>query len=146
MSKDFWEEMALDLLEINLNGNSLNMGSIRELFKEQPSILDDLNIQLDGDNVDNLDEALYGGRPQIIEIREAKPSEIYHCKPCNRRFKRGDNFRRHLATKLHNRRQRAYEIAAQENLAEPKNEIAAEESKTNSTTKLNHGTGSNETR
>ena len=109
----FWENLALDLLEKNLNGDSLNSATLKELFKEKPHILTELDIQVDGEPVQDVDKALYGGRPQVIEIREAKPTEIYSCKACNRFFKRGDNFRRHLRTALHLRRQRAFEIAAQ---------------------------------
>ena len=113
-----WEECALSVLEMNLNGHSLNHNSLKELFKADPSILEDLDIKDGEEDVDDLDKALYGGRPQVIEIREAKPTEIFHCKACNRSFKRGDNFRRHLQSKLHQKRQRAMEIAAQEESAE----------------------------
>ena len=108
---DFWEDIALDLLEKNLNGHSLNAQSLKELFKERPEILEELDIQADGSDVQDIDKALYGGRPQVIEIREAKPNEIYSCLACNRTFKRGDNWRRHLRSALHKRRQRAYELA-----------------------------------
>ena len=118
-----WEECALNLLEMNLNGHSLNHNSLKELFKADPSILEDLDIKDGEEDVDDLDKALYGGRPQVIEIREAKPTEIFHCKACNRSFKRGDNFRRHLQSKLHEKRQRAMEIAAQEDLAEENEKI-----------------------
>ena len=117
-----WEECALSLLEMNLNGHSLNHNSLKELFKDDPSILEDLDIKNGEEDVEDLDKALYGGRPQVIEIREAKPTEIFHCKACNRSFKRGDNFRRHLQSRLHQKRQRAMEIAAQEDTAE-KDEI-----------------------
>ena len=117
-----WEECALSLLEMNLNGHSLNHNSLKELFRADPSILEDLDIKDGEEDVDDLDKALYGGRPQVIEIREAKPTEIFHCKACNRSFKRGDNFRRHLQSRLHQKRQRAMEIAAQEDTAE-KDEI-----------------------
>ena len=110
----FWEDLALDLLEKNLNGHTLNSQSLNELFKERPDVLEDLDIQMDGEEVADIDKALYGGRPQVIEIREAKPTEIYHCKACNRSFKRGDNFKRHLLSALHIRRQRAFELAMQE--------------------------------
>ena len=113
-----WEECALSLLEMNLNGHSLNHNSLKELFRADPSILEDLDIKDGEEDVDDLDKALYGGRPQVIEIREAKPTEIFHCKACNRSFKRGDNFRRHLQSKLHQKRQRAMAIAAQEDAAE----------------------------
>ena len=118
-----WEECALSLLEMNLNGHSLNHNSLKELFKADPSILEDLDIKDGEEDVEDLDKALYGGRPQIIEIREAKPTEIFHCKACNRSFKRGDNFRRHLQSKLHQKRQRAMEIAAQEDLADESEKI-----------------------
>ena len=115
---DFWEDTALKLLEMNLNGHSMNATGLKELFAEHPEILEELDIQDDGKNVEDIDEALYGGRPQIIEIREAKPTEVYHCKACNRSFKRGDNFRRHLQSALHQRRHRAMELANQEANAE----------------------------
>ena len=115
---DFWEDIALNLLEKNLNGHSLNSAALQDLFKERPDILEELDIMDDGAEVEDIDKALYGGRPQIIEIREAKPTEIYHCKACNRSFKRGDNFRRHLQSKLHQKRHRAMELANQEELAE----------------------------
>ena len=108
----FWENLALDLLETNLNGHSLNADSVRKLFAKNPDALPD--IDFNGEEVADLDKALYGGRPQIIEIREAKPTEIYHCRACVRSFKRGDNFRRHLNSALHTRRQRAMEISARE--------------------------------
>ena len=110
----FWEDLALNLLEKNLNGHSLNASSLKTLFEDRPDVLADLDIQMDGNEVENLDKALYGGRPQVIEIREAKPTEVYSCLACNRVFKRGDNWRRHLKSALHERRQRAFELAAQE--------------------------------
>ena len=118
MEDNFWEDLALNLLEKNLNGHSLNAQALRELFKERPDILEELDIQDDGNEVEDIDKALYGGRPQVIEIREAKPTEIYFCKACNRKFKRGDNFRRHLQSKLHQRRQRAMVLAMKEEKAE----------------------------
>ena len=105
-----WEECALTLLEQNLNGHSLNANTLKEIFPQD--ILAELNIMDGGNKVDNLDEALYGGRPQVIEIREAKPTEIYHCKACNRSFKRRDNFKRHMISSLHQRRQKAMELEA----------------------------------
>ena len=111
---DFWEDTALKLLEMNLNGHSMNATGLKQLFVDHPEILEELDIQDDGKAVEDIDSALYGGRPQIIEIREAKPTEIYHCKACNRSFKRGDNFRRHLQSKLHEKRHRALELAAAE--------------------------------
>ena len=121
-----WEGTALRLLEMNLNGDSLNSDTLKELFAESPQILEDLDITNDGESVQDLDRVLYGGRPQVIEIRELKPTQIHHCKACNRSFKRADNFRRHLATALHQRRQKRYELAAQiqqeEKLAKKEND------------------------
>ena len=108
-----WEGTALRLLEMNLNGDSLNNDALQELFAASPHILEDLDITNDGEEVNDLDRVLYGGRPQVIEIRELKPTQIHHCKACNRSFKRADNFRRHLATQLHQRRQKRFELAAQ---------------------------------
>jgi len=120
---EFWENLAIELLQHNLNGNSMNTQTLETMFKARPDILDELDIQMDGEDVENLDRALYAGQPQVIEIREAKPTEVYHCKACNRTFKRGDNFRRHLRSSLHEKRQRAFELAAQERIAEPKGEL-----------------------
>ena len=111
---EFWEDLALNLLEKNLNGHSLNADGLKELFAERPDVLEEMDIVHGNEKVTDIDKALYGGRPQVIEIREAKPTEIYHCKACNRSFKRGDNFRRHLNSTLHNKRQRAFELATRE--------------------------------
>lgn len=107
-----WEDTALHLLEMNLNGESLDANGLKSLFADYPSILEELDISNDGAQmaVSDIDRALYGGRPEIIEIRELKPTQIHHCKACNRSFKRADNFRRHLATNLHMRRQKAMEL------------------------------------
>ena len=117
----FWEDLALNLLEKNLNGHTLNSQALKELFKDKPEILEELDIQNDGNEVEDIDKALYGGRPQVIEIREAKPTEIYHCKACNRSFKRADNFKRHINSALHERRQRAFELAMREKNEDPEN-------------------------
>ena len=127
MGDYFWEDLALQLLEKNLNGHSLNSRALKELFKEKPEYLEELDIQEDGEKVEDIDQALYGGRPQIIEIREAKPTEIYHCKACNRSFKRGDNFRRHLQSRLHAKRHRAMTIAMQEKPAPKEDEKIPEQ-------------------
>ena len=119
-----WEECALTLLEQNLNGHSLNASSLKELFPED--ILAELNIMDDGNTVDDIDKALYGGRPQVIEIREAKPTEIYHCKACNRSFKRRDNFKRHMISSLHQRRQKAMELEARQREEEKQERELAE--------------------
>ena len=127
----FWEDLALNLLEKNLNGHTLNSQSLTELFKERPDVLEELDIQMDGEDVADIDKALYGGRPQVIEIREAKPTEIYHCKACNRSFKRGDNFKRHMLSALHQRRQRAFELAMQEEKSAKEDEMMDAESQEN---------------
>ena len=119
-----WEECALTLLEQNLNGHSLNASSLKEIFPED--ILAELNIMDDGNTVDDIDKALYGGRPQVIEIREAKPTEIYHCKACNRSFKRRDNFKRHMISSLHQRRQKAMELEARQREEEKQERELAE--------------------
>ena len=107
-----WEETALRLLEMNLNGETLNSDGLKDLFMDAPAVLQELDIvNEEGATVDNIDLALYGGRPQIVEIRELKPTEVHHCRPCNRSFKRADNFRRHLASALHARRTKALELA-----------------------------------
>jgi len=109
-----WEDTALKLLEMNLNGESLNEDGLNELFSTNPDILRELDIVGDdGSTVDSIDQALYGGMPKVIEIRELKPTQVHHCKACNRSFKRADNFRRHLATALHQRRQKAWELSQQ---------------------------------
>ena len=110
-----WEDTALRLLEMNLNGESLDANGLKDLFSGAPHILDELQIENGGEAMDvsQIDRALYGGRPEVIEIRELKPTQIHHCKACNRSFKRADNFRRHLATSLHKRRQRAMELQFQ---------------------------------
>ena len=113
MSNHDWENTALRLLEMNLNGETLNQDGLKTLFAANPHILEDLDITNDGETVEDLDRALYGGRPNVIEIRELKPTQIHHCKACNRSFKRADNFRRHLTTSLHQRRQKRFELAAQ---------------------------------
>ena len=120
-----WENTALTLLEKNLNGHSLNSDALKELFP--PEILNELDIRDNGSEVEDIDAALYGGRPQIIEIREAKPTEVYHCKCCNRSFKRRDNFKRHMLSSLHQRRHRAMEMEAL--AAKHEKEIANQESK-----------------
>ena len=110
-----WEDTALRLLEMNLNGESLDANGLKSLFAEAPDILDELDISNGEDQIslNEIDRTLYGGRPEIIEIRELKPTQVHHCKACNRSFKRADNFRRHLATNLHKRRQKAMELQLQ---------------------------------
>ena len=116
----FWEDLALNLLEHNLNGNSLNARMLKEMFKDRPELLEELDITNDGEKIKDIDEALYHGCPRVIEIREAKPNEVWSCKACERTFKRRDNFSRHLRSALHIRRQKAFELAQEELKATPK--------------------------
>ena len=64
----FWEDLALNLLEKNLNGHTLNAQSLKELFKERPDVLEELDIQMDGAEVEDIDKALYGGRPRQVVL------------------------------------------------------------------------------
>ena len=131
MSDFDWEETALRLLEMNLNGESLNSDALKTLFSDAPDILEELDITNDkGENVSNIDQALYGGRPKIIEIRELKPTQVHHCIACNRSFKRADNFRRHLASSLHARRTRAMEMARQLETEEKLEQARGQEERT----------------
>ena len=43
-----WEDTALRLLEMNLNGETLNQDGLKELFAPAPHILEDLDITNDG--------------------------------------------------------------------------------------------------
>ena len=131
MSDFDWEETALRLLEMNLNGESLNSDALKTLFSDAHDILEELHITNDkGENVSNIDQALYGGRPKIIEIRELKPTQVHHCIACNRSFKRADNFRRHLASSLHARRTRAMEMARQLETEEKLEQARGQEERT----------------
>ena len=131
MSDFDWEETALRLLEMNLNGESLNSDALKTLFADAPDILEELDITNDkGENVSNIDQALYGGRPKVIEIRELKPTQVHHCIACNRSFKRADNFRRHLASSLHARRTRAMEMARQLETEEKLEQARGQEERT----------------
>ena len=50
MSFNFdWEETALKLLEMNLNGETLNHDGLKELFAPAPHILEELDITNDGE-------------------------------------------------------------------------------------------------
>ena len=64
-------------------------------------------------NLDTLDKHLYGkGQSKIVEVRTAKPHEVYTCIPCGGKvFKRLDNFRRHKRCSLHLRRLKQYNDA-----------------------------------
>jgi len=61
MSEKFWEDLALNLLEKNLNGDSLNSDGLKQLFGRRQDILDELNIEMDGEEVGDLDRRSTGG-------------------------------------------------------------------------------------
>jgi len=109
----FWEDTALKLLEINLNGDSLDANGLKSLFSTRPELLAELDIMEGEEQVTDIDKALYGGRPNVLEIRELKPHQVHHCRACNRTFKRADNLRRHLRSALHERRTRAMALEEQ---------------------------------
>lgn len=104
----FWENLAYDLLEMNLNNSAINERVLTDLFKERPELLDDLDFG-DGMNIGNLDEKLYAGKADVIEVREAKSHELWECVPCGKKFRRKDNLQRHLRSGLHARRLAKYE-------------------------------------
>ena len=55
---------------------------------------------------------MYGKIPhQVVELREAKKHELFHCVPCNKTFKRRDNLNRHMRSGLHGRRVAQYAMA-----------------------------------
>ena len=109
---EFYKNLSYDLLEMLLNGDALNAQIIKNLFKQRPDILEDMHFG-EGITVENLDQHLYGGgETKTIEIRTAKPHEIYTCVPCGGKvFRRVDNFRRHLNCSLHQRRLAQYQAA-----------------------------------
>ena len=106
MEDYFYEDLALKLLEMNLNGDSLNKQILKDLFKEKPHVLDE--IFGDETTLDSLDAQLYSGRPDIVEVRDAKKHELWECIPCGRTFRRKDNLDRHLRSSLHERRLKKY--------------------------------------
>ena len=105
MEDHFYEDLAWKLLEINLNRDSLNSSLLKDMFKDKPHILGQINFG-EGVDIDNLDKHLYNANPDTVEIltRPAKKNEVYECIPCNRIFKRSDNWQRHCKTGLHERR------------------------------------------
>ena len=123
----FWEDTALKLLEMSLNGDSLDAKGLKDLFAQKPELLAELDIMEGEEQVTDIDRALYGGRPNVLEIRELKPHQVHHCRACNRTFKRADNLRRHLRSALHERRTRALALEEQ---------IKAEEKLERETTKV----------
>ena len=101
--KNFWENLAYSLLEMNLNNDSLNKQILTDMFKAKPGILRAMDFG-DGMSIDDLDSKLYSGKADIIEVREAKPHELWECVPCGKTFRRKDNRDRHLRSSLHERR------------------------------------------
>ena len=103
----FWENLAYTLLEMNLNGDGLNKHIMGDLFKDKPEILAQLDFG-EGVKVQDLDKHLYAGQPDIIDVRTAKPHELWECLPCGKTFRRKDNLDRHLRSALHARRLKVY--------------------------------------
>ena len=108
----FWENLSYDLLEMHLNQDGINAQILKQLFRERPEILEQMDF---GNNVglDGLDKHLYGkGQTKVVEVRTAKAHEVYTCIPCGGKiFKRRDNYRRHKRCSLHIRRLEQYENA-----------------------------------
>jgi len=120
----FWENLAYSLLEYNLNGDTLNAQILKDLFKEKPNILETMDFG-DGIGITGLDEHMYKGKPDVVEVREAKAHELFECIPCGRVFRRRDNLDRHLRTGLHGRRKAAYDEAERRKRAEREEAEAA---------------------
>ena len=36
----------------------------------------------EGTSIENLDSQLYSGKPDIVEVRQAKANELFECIPC----------------------------------------------------------------
>jgi uncharacterized C2H2 Zn-finger protein len=79
----------------------------------------------EGVGIDNLDGNMYKGRPDVVEVREAKAHELFECIPCGRVFRRRDNLDRHLRTGLHGRRKAMYDDAERRKRAEREETEAA---------------------
>lgn len=120
----FWENLAYNLLEHNLNGDSLNSQILKDLFKDRPEVLAAMDFG-EGVDIDNLDKHMYTGRADIVEVRQAKPHELFECIPCSRTFRRKDNLDRHLRTSLHGRRKAKYDESKQKQRAEREEAEAA---------------------
>jgi uncharacterized C2H2 Zn-finger protein len=103
MSDIFWEDVAYQLLEHNLNGDSLNAHMLTDIFKARPDVLAGIDFG-EGVKIESLDQQMYSGSADIVEVREAKQHELWQCMPCNRTFRRKDNLDRHLRSSLHERR------------------------------------------
>lgn len=113
MSDSFWEDLSFQLLNLHLNGDALNANILKDLFRDKPGVLTQLDFG-EGVTLDNLDQAMYGqGTHQVVELREAQKHELFHCVPCNKSFKRRDNLNRHMRSGLHARKVAAYTSAQQ---------------------------------
>ena len=113
MTEDvFWENLSYSLLEMNLNNESLNKQILTGLFKDKPEALHQMDFG-DGIGVDGLDQKLFSGSADVVQVREAKPHELWECIPCGKRFRRKDNRDRHLRSGLHARRLAKYMEAKQ---------------------------------
>ena len=108
MTDMFWENLAYDLLEKNLNNEALNRHILEDLFKDRPDVLAGMDFG-DGMNIDNLEKKLYSGAADVIEVKEAKAHELWECVPCGKKFRRKDNLQRHLRSGLHARRLAKFE-------------------------------------
>ena len=71
----FWEDLSYSLLEMNLNGDSMNSQILKRMFKSKPEVLAQMDFG-EGVGVEQLDKHMYG-RPDVVEIREAKPHELW---------------------------------------------------------------------
>ena len=76
MSELFWEDIAYQLLEHNLNGDALNSQMLKQIFKNRPDVLGGIDFG-DGVKIDSLDRQLYSGAPDMVEVREAKQHELW---------------------------------------------------------------------
>ena len=110
MSDPFWQDVAYQLLEMNLNNDSLNGQILTKMFEAKPAVLAEMDFG-DGIGVNELDRKLFSGRADIVEVREAKPHELWECIPCGKTFRRKDNRDRHLRSNLHGRRLKKWEDA-----------------------------------
>ncbi len=86
----FWENLAYDLLEMNLNNEAMNKRILEDLFKERPDVLSGMDFG-EGLGIDDLDKKMYSGKADIIEVKEAKSHELWECIPCSKKFRRKDN-------------------------------------------------------
>lgn len=126
---NFYQNLAYDLLEMQLNGDGINSQILKSMFKNRQGELESMDFG-DGITLENLDKHLYGSGPMtdVIEIRAAKKHELYNCVPCSKTFKRIDNFRRHLRSTLHGRRKAQFDAAKAQKSAKLEDETKEESS------------------